>query len=165
MMDIGIPHQAEHFPFGFNNHDQILVHYGQTFVWSPFMGLVYASNSTKLPFEGTLSDAGLFLGPKQRLYSPVMHVELSSSSNPSKLGQSVTFTAKASSVFGLPPNGEKVTFGAGKTALGTATLTGGTATFSTSALKAGNHNIIATYDGDDNFAPSKSPKLVQVVNK
>jgi probable HAF family extracellular repeat protein len=167
LQDIGIPHETEHFPVGFNNHDQVLVRYGEMYVWSPTQWLT-ATTDLKSPIEGTLSDAGLFFAPQrenERLYSPLMHVLVSSSSNPSKLGQSVTFTATASTVFGLPPDGEQVIFGSGKNVLGTATLSGGTATFSTSVLKVGIHNIIATYAGDDNYASSKSPKVAQIVTK
>jgi len=165
MIDSGLPHGPQHFPFGFNNHDQMLVYYGNIFIWGPTGVEAFAGNGNKIPTQGTLSDAGLFLGFGQRLYAPVMHVELTSSANPSTVGQSVTFTANVSSVFGLPPDGEQVTIGQGSKTLGTATLSGGTATVSTSALKAGKHNITATYGGDGNFASNKSPKVVQVVNK
>jgi probable HAF family extracellular repeat protein len=166
MVDLGFPHAPQHYPFGFNNHDQMLVYYGNIFIWGPNGPEAFAGNGNKIPTEGTLSDAGLFLGVGQRLYAPVMHVELSSSPNPSTVGQSVTFTANVSSVFGVPPDSEQVTVAQGtKIILGTATLSGGTATVGTSALKAGKHNIIATYDGDNNFVSSKSPKVVQVVSK
>jgi hypothetical protein len=53
----------------------------------------------------------------------------------------------------------------GKTVLGTGTLSGGTATFMTSTLKVGTNSITAVYDGDSNFAGSKSKALKQVVEK
>ena len=166
MRDLGFPHAPQHFPFAFNNHDQILVYYGNIFIWGPDGPEAFAGNGNKIPIEGTLSDAGLFFGVGKRLYAPVMHVELTSSANPSTVGQNVTFTANASSVFGLPPDGEQVTIGQGsKIILGTGALSGGTATVNTAALKAGKHNIIATYDGDNNYPSSNSPKVVQVVNK
>ncbi len=166
LVDLGLPYGAQHFPFGFNNHDQMLVYYGNIFIWGPTGIEAFAGNGNKIPTQGTLSDAGLFLGLGERLYSPVMHVGLTSSSNPSTVGQNVTFTANVSSVFGVPPDGEQVTIGQGsKVILGTAALSGGTAAVSTTALKAGKHNIIATYDGDNNYASSKSPKVAQVVNK
>jgi len=40
-----------------------------------------------------------------------------------------------------------VTFYDGSTSIGTATLSGGTASFSTSSLTAGSHNITAVYGG------------------
>src|SRR2546430_8399150 len=58
-----------------------------------------------------------------------------------------------------------VTFQDGASALGTGTLSGGTATFITSGLTAGTHSITAIYSGDANFAGSTSPALMQTVNK
>jgi len=89
---------------------------------------------------------------------------LTSSPNPSDLGQAVTFSATVTSSAGSPPDGETVSFLQGKTVLGTGTLSGGSASFTTSTLKAGNHSVTADYDGDSNFAGSKSKPLKQVVN-
>jgi len=47
-----------------------------------------------------------------------------------------------------------VTFKDGVTTLGTGTLSGGVATYSTAALAAGSHTITAEYGGDANFALS-----------
>jgi hypothetical protein len=88
---------------------------------------------------------------------------LSSSLNPSKSGQAVTFTAAVSSSNGAPPDGETVTFGDGGVTLGTRNLSGGIATFATSALAAGAHTITATYGGDATLAGS-SGSLIQTVN-
>src|SRR5262249_22585415 len=82
---------------------------------------------------------------------------LSSSPNPSKRGQTVTFTAIVAGTLtgsGIPSG--SVTFRDGKTAiLGSVTLdTTGKATFTTSALTVGMHAISATYNGDAHFIPS-----------
>jgi Bacterial Ig-like domain (group 3)/Beta-propeller repeat len=90
---------------------------------------------------------------------------LSSSSNPSAYGQSVTFTAVVTSSIGAPPNGETVTFMEGTTILGTGALTGGSASFTTSALAVGTHSIKAVYGGDSKFLGSKSNAVNQVVSK
>jgi probable HAF family extracellular repeat protein len=99
------------------------------------------------------------------LLSPQMDVTLSSSTNPSAVGEAVTFTAKITSVAGPPPNGEQVTFKSGSTVLGTSMLSAGIATFQTSTLTQGTHTITATYAGDANYASAKSPALSQVVSK
>ncbi len=39
----------------------------------------------------------------------------------------------------------------------------GSASFSTSTLAKGSHNITATYSGDSNFIPTTSATLTQVV--
>jgi uncharacterized repeat protein (TIGR03803 family) len=85
---------------------------------------------------------------------------LTSSPNPSASGQTVTFTATVS---GTSPSGT-VNFIEGATTLGTSILDGsGVATFSTSALSAGNHSITASYTGDIDDTPSTSAALVQAV--
>jgi hypothetical protein len=84
---------------------------------------------------------------------------LGSSLNPSGLGQSVTFTA---TVTGVGPTGI-VTFMDGATTLGTGALSGGVATFATSALALGGHSITASYGGDANNTGSTSAPLAQTV--
>jgi Bacterial Ig-like domain (group 3)/FG-GAP-like repeat len=86
-------------------------------------------------------------------------VTLTSSTNPSAIGQSVTFTATLpSGVTGT------VTFTSGSTALGTFSLTGGAATATTSSLPAGNDPITATYNGDGNNDVATGT-LTQIVGK
>ena len=89
---------------------------------------------------------------------------LSSSLNPSTYGQPVTFTATVTSNLGAPIDGETVTFMKGKTLLGTVALSGGSASFTTSALPTGNDLIKVVYGGDSNLLGSAS-RLKQVVNK
>ena len=57
-----------------------------------------------------------------------------------------------------------VTFKDGATVLGTGALSGGHATFSTSALAVGSHSITAVYAADANFNGSTSAALAQKVN-
>ncbi|NYF91054.1 Ig-like domain repeat protein [Tunturiibacter empetritectus] len=86
-------------------------------------------------------------------------VTLASSTNPSAVNQSVTFTASLpSGVSGT------VTFTSGSTLLGTSTISSGTATISTSTLPTGNDIIIATYNGDTNNN-SATASLTQSVGK
>jgi hypothetical protein len=89
---------------------------------------------------------------------------LTSSPNPSIYGQAATFTAVVTSSLGAPPpDGETVTFIT--KVLGTGTLSGGSASFTTSALPAGTNYIRAVYGGDSNLVGSKSNGVNQVVNK
>ena len=92
---------------------------------------------------------------------------LTSSPNPSMVGQTVTFTATVSSSAGAPPDGEIVTFIYNfddGDVLGTATLSGGSASFATSSLPfVGAGKIIALYNGDVNFSGSTSNTVKQVV--
>jgi hypothetical protein len=52
----------------------------------------------------------------------------------------------------------------GSTALGTETLASGKASYSTSTLSAGTHNITAVYEGNADCAASTSAVLLQTVN-
>jgi hypothetical protein len=90
---------------------------------------------------------------------------VTSSLNPSTYGQAVTFTATVSSAIGAPPNGQVITFKDGTLVLGTGTLSGGVASLTTAAVKAGTRSITATYPGDTTFAKSVSAVLSQKVNK
>lgn len=89
---------------------------------------------------------------------------VTSSPNPSPAGEKVTFTATVSTSSMLKPTG-MVTFVEGTSTLGTAKLSGGQASFSTSALTAGQHAISAVYNGTAIFAGSLSATITQTVNK
>ena len=88
---------------------------------------------------------------------------ISSSANPSSYGQSLTLTATVSSATGTPTG--TVSFQDGATAIGTATLTGTTASLTISTLTVGTHSITAVYSGDSSFASSSSSNLSQSVTK
>jgi len=90
---------------------------------------------------------------------------LTSSPNPSVYGQAVVFTATLISSIGAPPDGETVTFKQGPNVLGTATVSGGTAAFSTSTLAVGTKLVTAVYGGDTDFAASTSKAASQVIGK
>ena len=89
---------------------------------------------------------------------------ITSSSNPSAFGQSVTFSATVTAKASGTLTGT-VKFMDGSTILGASPLTGGTAKFSTATLAVGHHRITASYSGDTTFAGSTSPPLYQLVNR
>jgi hypothetical protein len=90
---------------------------------------------------------------------------VTSSANPSVVGQPVTFTATVSPNppgTWVTPTGT-VTFSDGGSPIGTATLdASGTATITTSSLAAGTHTIAASYGGDNNFSASTGAATVKV---
>lgn len=87
-----------------------------------------------------------------------------SSVNPSRHGQRVTFrTMGTGSMAGAGKPTGTVTFKDGAAALGSSNLVNGMASFTTSSLVVGTHNIIASYSGDGNFNPNVAPALSQVV--
>ncbi|WP_309621707.1 autotransporter domain-containing protein [Novosphingobium sp.] len=75
-------------------------------------------------------------------------------------GQPVTLTA---TVGGVSPTGT-VTFKDGTTTLGTVSLTGTTASFSSTTLSAGAHSLTATYNGDASNDVSTSSAVSVTVN-
>jgi hypothetical protein len=85
-------------------------------------------------------------------------VGLSVPTTPSVGGSSVSLTAT------VPPGATgTVTFYEGTTVLGTATISGTTATLVISTLAPGSHTITAVYNGDANFAPSTSAPAILVI--
>jgi uncharacterized repeat protein (TIGR03803 family) len=112
--------------------------------------------------KGGADNGGAVFG----MLTPAAETEISvtSSLNPSTSGQPVTFTAAVTTTTGVPNNGEVVTFSHGKTILGTGILSGGSATFTTSALAVGSATITAAYPGDTHHAGS-SGAVKQVVKK
>jgi hypothetical protein len=90
---------------------------------------------------------------------------LTSSSNPSVFGQSVTFTATV--VAGGQSTGTPtgtVIFSVDGVPQPAVTLSGGTATLTLSNLSTSQHTITVTYNGDANFNSASSTPLSQTVN-
>ena len=91
-------------------------------------------------------------------------VSLASSSNPSMIGNAVTFTASISGSSGIPTG--TATFLADGTAISgcaAVALAGGSASCTTSGLGAGSHAIIAQYSGDATYRQAESSTLAQSV--
>jgi len=87
---------------------------------------------------------------------------LTSSPNPSNLGQLVTFTAKVKGTGPSAPTG-KVRFFDGIVGIGTVTLSGGVAKLTKANLAVRTHPITAKYLADADSAVSTSPVINQVV--
>ena len=88
---------------------------------------------------------------------------LTSSQNPSNFGGAVTFTATVGSTAGTPANGDTVHFIDGTTIIGSGSLSGGIASFTTTALTAGTHKIKAAFVTDSSYGASSSTVVNQVV--
>ena len=134
-----------------------------------------ASYTTTSVSVGTYSISANFIGDSKYVASTSTAVNqvvnqasstvaLTSSANPSTLGQSVNLTATVSGQFGGWATGS-VAFSNGSTSLGSVTLSGSNqAILSTAGLPLGSNSITATYSGDANFTGSASNTLSQVVN-
>ncbi len=126
--------------------------------------LTGGSHSITAVYAGGGNFAGSTSSPlTQTVNKAATTTVLSSSLDPSTYGQTVTFTATVSSSTATPTG--TVTFKNGATTLGSASLSGGKAKFSTSKLLAGSHSITAVYAGNINFNASTSPAVTQTVNK
>jgi hypothetical protein len=123
------------------------------------------ANSITAVYGGDSNNNSSTSSPVNQFVLAATTTTLTSSPNPSAHGQGVVFTATVGSSIGFPSDGETVTFKKGTTVLGTGTLNGGSAGFTTSALKVGPNSITAVYGGDSNFAGSTSKAVSQVVNK
>ncbi|MEG9436486.1 Ig-like domain repeat protein [Edaphobacter sp. HDX4] len=92
---------------------------------------------------------------------PAAAIALTSSTNPALAQSSISFTAVVSMAHGTPTG--TVTFFDGTTVLGNVAIVSGTASYNTSNLAAGAHQITASYSGDANFGPVRSAVLTETV--
>jgi hypothetical protein len=89
---------------------------------------------------------------------------LTSTPNPSRVGQTVTFTTTiAGTLSGYGPPTGTVTLTTGGKTVGTAQLLGGTATVTSAIVPAGKNVIRANYCGDAQYNPNVSAPLAQTV--
>jgi probable HAF family extracellular repeat protein len=142
------------------------------FLWTPTGGMkdftvLAGLGATAQAYSVKVNDFGVVAISTNKgsfLLVPKITSKLTSSANPSVQGQPVTLTATLSSTAVPPPDGETVQFVVGSAVIGSATLTGGVAQLTTSALPVGRDSIVANYAGDGNFLATKSGTLKQVVN-
>jgi probable HAF family extracellular repeat protein len=178
MQDLGtLPGESNSWASAINARGQVVgfswnpgkVH-GLPFIWTeengmkelgPFSPPISSADGINKAGQILLSTFGAH-GYSSYLITPVMHTTLTSTPNPSHIGEAVTFTATVNSaVQGPPPDGELVTFVSGTVTLGSAPLKHGVATL-TLTFKA-SRTLRAIYAGDVNYASSKSAQLSQVV--
>ena len=139
---------------------------GDTWIWSPVSFWSQASPATSpgprdtaaLAFDGTTLQPVLFGGENPSLNdtwtygSAATTTSVTSSVNPSGVGQSVTLTATIAATTGTFDNGGTVQFTVDGSNFGQPkSITAGTAMITESALAAGDHVITATYSGDSSF--------------
>ena len=114
--------------------------------------------------DGAPDIAGTTGGVSVLLNTGGSFIKLTSSPNPSKQGQAVTFVVSVTaSLPAQPMPSGTVTLKDGLTVLATLTLREDRAHFITSSLSAGKHRITATYSGDSHFNPNHAPPLNQRV--
>ena len=121
-------------------------------------------SSSKVAGTAVYNASPNFLGSTSPTVTQVVNspttTSLSSTPNPSVIGQTVTLTATVSPVppaVGTPTG--TVTFNDGTTSLGTATLVNGTASLTISTLAVGSHPLTAAYSGGANFQASMAAEI------
>jgi len=115
-----------------------------------------------------VATAHLGIGKRRQavLLTPVMATTLTSSKNPSQMGEAVTLRVTVgNAIQGPPPDGEIVTLKDGWKILVQVPLHGGVAEFTTSQLIVHSHSIRAFYSGDTTYNSSKSAIVLQVVQQ
>ncbi len=118
------------------------------YAWGENVGWIHLRSTTSVAYGVAMLTGGA--------------VGLTSSLNPSTVGQTVTFTA---TLTGTPIPTGSVNFSADSAAITGCTgktLSSGVATCATSALSVGNHAITAVYSGDSNYSASTG-NLTQTV--
>jgi len=140
---------------------------GDTWTWDPTNGWVELAPSTSptardtpsLAYDGATAQPVMFGGEDASLndtwtYGPAATTTtVTTSVNPSVLGQTVTFTATVTAATGTFDDGGSVQFAVDGSNLGSpqSLSGGGTAGITATGLAAGNHVITATYSGDGAF--------------
>ncbi len=129
------------------------------------------ANDGDFPYAGLIIDKAGNLygtttggGPHGRgaVYKiPAVTVSLTSTPNPSTVGQSVSLSVVVSGISQQPTG--SVTFVEGTQSLGTASLASGKTSLSASFSATGTYSIVAQYSGDANYQPTNSAALKQVV--
>lgn len=144
--------------------------------WATLSGGVATFTTTKMivdsvkvtaSYAGDSSNLGSKAAPYQQTVDPAATTtKVSSSRNPSKVGQTVTFTATVTSAYATPKG--TVTFKVGDDVVATVALVNGHIIYRTATLPVGSWTISATYNpelnrmGATNFTPSLG-SMTQIV--
>ncbi|MDI6050064.1 Ig-like domain repeat protein, partial [Flavobacterium sp. XS2P24] len=124
--------------------------------------LVYSSSwPVNKTLESFLNGGNLVVHNGVTCTAGTSTTSITSTKNPSVVGDLITFKATVTGAVYVPSG--TVTFNNGTTVLATIAMSGGTASYSTSALVVADHVITALYNGDAKFSSSSS-SLTQKVN-
>jgi hypothetical protein len=134
-----------------------------SFSYSPAAGTVLAVGQQTLKTTFTPTDTTDYTTGTATVTLTVVPANpvltLTASPNPAFISNPVTLTATIGSL-GISPTGT-VTFYDGTTVIGSAAVSGGTATLTISALPAGTQSITAVYSGDSSYTAATSSALAE----
>lgn len=125
--------------------------------------LALGSHSITANFTGDATNSPSVSAALTQIVKRNATVTLSSSLNPSKVGNSVVLTAGVTAAGGQPTG--TVVFMENATTLATVAVNNGTAATTISNLGAGTHNLSATYSGDTSTLAGNVPALSQELDK
>jgi hypothetical protein len=129
-------------------------------------GLGSGPHALSARYDGAGNFASSTSGPVTVIVRPVSQSAFTlvfAPTAPTALGQPVSFAALVVALGGGPAPTGTVVFVDGSTLIGTATLSGGVATITTTSLAAGPHFIFAVYAGNASFGASVSSPAVHNV--
>ncbi len=136
-----------------------------TFTYLPVAGTVLPTGPQTLNVTFAPTDSTDYTTAKASVTLTVTPgtpvITLTSSANPVFATYTVSFTASLPS-YASSETGT-MTFYAGTTEIGTAQLSGGSATFTTTTLAAGIQSITAVYSGDADYGPGTSNAISEIV--
>jgi hypothetical protein len=136
-----------------------------SFTYSPAAGTVLSVGQQTLTATFTPTDTTDYTTATATVTLNVIPatpvVTLTSSANPVFMTYAVSFTASLPS-YAATQTGT-MTFYDGSTQIGTANVSGGSATYTTTALAAGVHSITAAYSGDSNYGPGTTSAVPETV--
>jgi len=122
------------------------------------------SHSVTASYSGDANTAPSVSAPlSQNVTQQMTQTVLTSSLNPSNLGQAVMFTANVTGQYGVIPTGT-VTFNISLNKPATVMIVNGQATYTWTFNLSGARTVTANYSGDSNNQASVSPTLNQGVN-
>jgi hypothetical protein len=154
----GVPTGMVTFKVG-HTTTMVTVINGLATVTTPFTNSVVAQVTAV--YSGDLNFFGSSATPLvQTVSRPPTTLTLTSSSNPSRVGDSVTFTATVTSPIGAPPGEAEITFTVGGPPV-TVPLIGGSATLTRSFSRA--VTVSARYDGDNTTFTASVANLRQEI--
>src|SRR5581483_8713317 len=124
------------------------------------------NHSVRAAFTGNSNFVASSASLVQVVNKAAASVSLSSSSNPTLFGQSLTFNVAVTGAQGGPVPTGTINLLDGPSIILSGTLdSSGKASLNTSSLAVGIHQLTAQYAGDPNNATATSPPLAQTVNK
>jgi hypothetical protein len=136
-----------------------------TFLYTPAVGTVLAAGQQTLSVVFTPTDGADYIPTTATVTLTVvpqnLAISVTPSPNPAFVSNAVTITATIPSPAGAPTG--TVSFYDGEIQLGSSTISGGTASFTTSAMALGAHTIMAVYSGDANYKSSNSTSMQESI--